>query len=255
MRYDPALVSHEHLDTEPEGRRQHAMDWLSELSESALIDLEILPVLVNLVLVLLLGQLLCMHYMRFAEVLSNKRKFAPILLFIAATTMLVISVVKTSLALSLGLVGALSIIRFRTPIMEPEELAYLFLSVAIGIGLGADQRLATTLMFVAILGAMALKSRSAAQASTARTLVHVNANLSGSEGEQRNADSALQLLLERVGNDAHKVDLRRVDAQGDVFDASLILDVPSASIGSMVQGIQQDFPGASVSVVESGSVD
>ncbi len=41
------------------------------------------------------------------------------------------------LMLGLGLVGALSIIRFRTPIKEPEELAYLFLAIAVGIGLGA----------------------------------------------------------------------------------------------------------------------
>ena len=49
------------------------------------------------------------------------------------TTMLIISIVKSSLALSLGLVGALSIIRFRAAIKEPEELAYLFLAIGISI--------------------------------------------------------------------------------------------------------------------------
>ena len=39
-------------------------------------------------------------------------------------------IVKSSLALSLGLVGALSIVRFRTPIKEPEDLIYLFLALA-----------------------------------------------------------------------------------------------------------------------------
>ena len=51
---------------------------------------------------------------------------------LSITTFLVISVVKSSLALSLGLVGALSVIRFRTPIKEPEELSYLFLAIGIG---------------------------------------------------------------------------------------------------------------------------
>ena len=50
--------------------------------------------------------------------------------------MLVITVVKSSLALSLGLVGALSIVRFRTPIKEPEDLVYIFISIGIGIGIG-----------------------------------------------------------------------------------------------------------------------
>ncbi len=56
---------------------------------------------------------------------------------------MLILVVKTSLALSLGFVGALSIIRFRTPIKEPEELIYLFLSIGLGLGYGANQTLIT----------------------------------------------------------------------------------------------------------------
>ena len=52
---------------------------------------------------------------------------------------LIITVVKSSLALSLGLVGALSIVRFRTAIKNPEELIFLFLCIAIGVGLGANQ--------------------------------------------------------------------------------------------------------------------
>ena len=93
--------------------------------------------LLHLGIAIALGHVLSWHYVRFAHVLSNKRKFARIFVFIAATTFLMITVVKRSLALSLGLVGALSIIRFRTPIKEPEELAYLFLAIAIGVGLGA----------------------------------------------------------------------------------------------------------------------
>ncbi|HAE74801.1 MAG TPA: DUF4956 domain-containing protein, partial [Alphaproteobacteria bacterium] len=67
-----------------------------------------------------------------------------------------ITIVKSSLALSLGLVGALSIVRFRTPIKEPEELAYLFIAIAMGLGLGADQTLPTVLASLVILVTMAL---------------------------------------------------------------------------------------------------
>jgi hypothetical protein len=54
-------------------------------------------------------------------------------------TIAVISVVKASLSLSLGLVGALSIVRFRAAIKDPEELVYLFLCIGIGLSLGAAQ--------------------------------------------------------------------------------------------------------------------
>jgi hypothetical protein len=62
-------------------------------------------------------------------------------------------IVKSSLALSLGLVGALSIVRFRAAIKEPEELVYLFLVIAIGLGCGANQLIITTvgIIFALIL--------------------------------------------------------------------------------------------------------
>jgi hypothetical protein len=62
-------------------------------------------------------------------------------------------IVKSSLALSLGLVGALSIVRFRAAIKEPEELVYLFLIIAIGLGCGANQLIITSvgIIFALIL--------------------------------------------------------------------------------------------------------
>jgi uncharacterized membrane protein YhiD involved in acid resistance len=63
---------------------------------------------------------------------------------------LIITIIKSSIALSLGLVGALSIVRFRTPVKEPEELAYIFIAIAIGLGLGANQVLPTIIGFTVI---------------------------------------------------------------------------------------------------------
>ena len=76
------------------------------------------------------------------------------------TVFMVITVVKSSLALSLGLVGALSIVRFRTPIKEPEELGYLFLTIAIGLGFGAGFELITIVVTLAILSYLYITSNS-----------------------------------------------------------------------------------------------
>ena len=78
-------------------------------------------------------------------------------MLVTMTTTLIITVVKSSLALSLGLVGALSIIRFRAAIKEPEELSYLFLAIAIGLGFGADQRVITVVAFGIIIGIILLR--------------------------------------------------------------------------------------------------
>ena len=95
---------------------------------------------------ILLGFLVRQFYIRFSTTLSNKVEFSKIFIILAATTTIVITIVKSSLALSLGLVGALSIVRFRAAIKEPEELVYLFLLIAIGLGCGAGQ------FFITVIG-------------------------------------------------------------------------------------------------------
>ncbi len=93
-----------------------------------------------------------MHvYKNKSNSLSSKKQIAPIIPVLSCITFLVILIVKSSLALSLGLVGALSVIRFRTPIKEPEDLTFLFLSIALGIGYGALQIYSTTIVFIVII--------------------------------------------------------------------------------------------------------
>ncbi|MHC4942728.1 MAG: DUF4956 domain-containing protein [Planctomycetota bacterium] len=228
------------------------MNFSDIFSENVLRDLDIVPVLINLVLVLILGQVLSWHYQHFAQVLSNKRKFARLFVFISATTMMVITVVKSSLALSLGLVGALSIIRFRTPIKEPEDLAYLFLALATGIGLGADQRLATCLMFLGILAAITMFQTFRREKGDApRVYAHVNTPLKGPDGTGVSSEEGLKRLIAQAGEGGTRVDLRRVDCQDGVLSATLILDLKDTSeVGALVTRIQEAFPGATVSVVE-----
>lgn len=90
-------------------------------------------------------------YVNYSTAMTSSRYVANILVVTSLTTFLVILVVKSSLALSLGLVGALSIVRFRTPIKEPEELIFLFLAIAVGLGAGAGQVLVTTIITTVIL--------------------------------------------------------------------------------------------------------
>ena len=112
----------------------------------------------NLFIAAILGFALSIVYVKYGRSLSNRKKLAGDFVMLVMTTMVVITIVKSSLALSLGLVGALSIVRFRAAIKEPEELIFLFFAIAIGLGLGADQTIITVLGFVAIFLAIWLKS-------------------------------------------------------------------------------------------------
>jgi hypothetical protein len=81
--------------------------------------LSLTTLLINSLVGILLSVGVAWYYARFGEGLSNRHKFARLIPVLCLTTILVISVVKASLALSLGLVGALSIVRFRTAIKDP----------------------------------------------------------------------------------------------------------------------------------------
>ena len=105
----------------------------------------------NLFIAFILSYILALVYVKYSNSLSNKKLFSKNFYLITLTTTLIITVVKSSLALSLGLVGALSIVRFRAAIKEPEEIAYLFLCIAIGVALGANYTLVTVVGFAIIL--------------------------------------------------------------------------------------------------------
>ena len=93
----------------------------------------------SIIIFFLLPYIISKIYLRKSRTFSNPKSLDRVLPIISLTTTIIISVVESSLALSLGLVGALSIVRFRTPIKEPEEISYIFLSIAIGLATGAYQ--------------------------------------------------------------------------------------------------------------------
>lgn len=103
------------------------------------IQINLITFVESLILAAFLSFIIQITYLKFSTSLSNKFDFSKNFVILGLATALVITIVKSSLALSLGLVGALSIVRFRAAIKEPEELVYLFLVIASGLGCGAGQ--------------------------------------------------------------------------------------------------------------------
>ena len=103
------------------------------------INIDLPDFILNLIVVGVLCYLIKIFYKKFSTTLSNREEFSKNFILLGIATCIVITIVKNSLALSLGLVGALSIVRFRAAIKEPEELVYLFLVIATGLGGGAGQ--------------------------------------------------------------------------------------------------------------------
>ena len=124
---------------------------LLNLSSAISDNINYLVLFFNSIVCIILSLVLKYVYLNFSKSWSNRFQFSNLLPILALTVFLVISIVKSSLALSLGLVGALSIVRFRTPIKEPEELLYLFIAIAVGLGLAANQTILTVIIFIFLI--------------------------------------------------------------------------------------------------------
>ncbi len=219
------------------------------LGLAASTPLSLSVVALNLLLTMALSMGLGWHFTRFGSTFTNRVKFARVLPPIALTTMLVISVVKASLALSLGLVGALSIVRFRTPVKEPEELAYLFLAIAVGLGMGADHRAVTCGAILLILAILALRFvlRKDAQYPN----LYLNVELA--QGAEK--DGVLKDLLAALTAHVPIVEMRRFDVQGSALQATFYMDCRDTDrLVAVQEELRRRFPDASVTFVEQSGV-
>ena len=208
--------------------------------------------LLNLLIGLFLSVLLATYYANFGDSLSNRSKFAPILPLLSLITLLVISIVKSSLALSLGLVGALSIVRFRTAIKDPEELIFLFFAIAIGLGLGADQRVPTLVAFAVIMGYLVI-----------RKIINKSFKLGSHNNLYMNLSLPLDDTPEEVfafvnlvlGDELEKVDLRRFDTTSKEIRLVFYFKAKSSdTLARLTSRIHQKYANASISIVEQNNL-
>ena len=106
--------------------------FLESVSEFSIID-----TILGLVVALVIGLFIFVIYKKTLTGVMYSTGFALTLVGLALVTTLVIMAVTSNVVLSLGMVGALSIVRFRAAIKEPVEIVFLFWSLAVGIVIGA----------------------------------------------------------------------------------------------------------------------
>ena len=106
--------------------------FLNQVAAFSLTDM-----LIALALSFAIGLFICEVYRKTYRGVMYSRSFGITLLALTILTTLAIMTVTSNVVLSLGMVGALSIVRFRTAIKEPLDIAFLFWSIVVGIMLGA----------------------------------------------------------------------------------------------------------------------
>lgn len=110
----------------------------SDMYNQAISTSAILTIMVDLAVALLMGLLIYYVYKKFYQGVIYSRTFAMTLVGMCILTCMVTLAISTNVVISLGMVGALSIVRYRTAVKEPLDLLYLFWAITTGITVGAS---------------------------------------------------------------------------------------------------------------------
>lgn len=200
----------------------------------------------NILLTALLAYLLSILYNRFGHSLSNRKSFGKNFVMLAVTTMIIITIVKSSLALSLGLVGALSIVRFRAAIKEPEELTFLFLNIAIGLGFGADQKMATIIGFLFLSLFLIGKNIFYKKSNNEFQNLIITINTQKPDKDQ------LNVIIETLKQFCLKVDLKRFDENSTNLETSFIVEFENFNqINSAKNQLQNKYENLTISLIDN----
>lgn len=111
---------------------------LSEYFSTQFAALTPMKVIIALLMGLLVGVLVAFTYKKCYRGVLYSPNFALTLIMLTLITTPVVMCIKSDISLSMGMVGALSIVRFRTAIKEPLDTAYMFWALTMGILLGAE---------------------------------------------------------------------------------------------------------------------
>lgn len=167
--------------------------------------------LITMAAALVIGLFIFVVYKKTFNSVMYSTGFAMTLVGMTMVTTLVILAVTSNVVLSLGMVGALSIVRFRAAIKEPMEIVYLFWAVAAGIVIGAGM-LPLAVIGSAIIGVILILF--------ANKKVHANPYLLILNCQNENAENAAVSLM-KEGVKKYAVKSKTVNAQGIEFTAEI----------------------------------
>lgn len=221
-------------------------ELLNQLNYSFSDNFSIVNFVVNILIATILLYILSEVYIRFGNAISNRHQLAKVLILVGLTTFIIISIVKSSLALSLGLVGALSIVRFRTAIKEPEELGYFFISIAIGLGLGANQILPVVIGFIVLIAVIVFLSRSQLKNALTQNLF---ISLTCNEEQRSDITNKITTIL---NENANQVNLKRLTHSGQDLNLNFIINVANfEKIQTVFDALQKVDKGMDISFIDN----
>lgn len=113
-------------------------EFIMQYSQEVIQELSVQQIILNMVIALALGLVIYLSYRFSHSGAVYSARFNVSLLMMTLITTMIMNVIGNNIALSLGMVGALSIVRFRTAIKDARDTAYIFWCIAVGICCGVS---------------------------------------------------------------------------------------------------------------------
>lgn len=140
---------------------------------------KILQMVIALGVALLMGLVICFIYNRFFRGVVYNRSFAVTLVGMTVLTCMVTLAISTNVVLSLGMVGALSIVRYRTAVKDPMDLLYMFWAITTGIAVGANMFALVLIAAIVMILVLLIFSRRSSKGQVYIVVLHYTGDLVG----------------------------------------------------------------------------
>lgn len=165
----------------------------SAVYEQAISASTIITIIIDMLVAVLVGMIIYNVYKKYFQGVVYSKTFAITLVGMTILACTITLAISTNIVISLGMVGALSIVRFRTAVKEPLDLLYLFWAITMGITVGASMYILVIVAMVIMIVLLKKMSEKTSRFSTYMMIVHYGADETG--------DGIMQIL----GNMNYKV--------------------------------------------------
>lgn len=209
------------------------MENLSILENINLPGINFIEFIFGLIEVIIFSIIIKRIYINYSSSVSNKTIIAKIFPLFATSVFVMMITIKSNIVMSLGLVGALSIIRFRTAIKEPEDLVYFLILTSIGITAAAELFLFPLifLVFIYLYSFLTMKKINNSNNTLGSQIILSNTNLKNNKLEE---------LIQLINDQNISVSILNIDKHDELYTIILQLSHLNMNSYHMIEEFLKD---------------
>ena len=195
----------------------------------------VLTILIDMTAALLMGFLIYFIYKKFYKGVVFSRNFAITLVGMTVLTCMVTLAISTNIVISLGMVGALSIVRYRTAVKEPLDLLYMFWAITTGITIGASMYILAAMGAVFVIGMIWILCNGSQKGNIFIMIVHYAGDETGDEIFRKLAKMKYFVKSKTMRNDEIELTVQVSGRQDNLHFTETIRSIPQVRDLTLIQ--------------------